>query len=115
MVKLVEAMPKISRTYQVHKKNDPQSAYAQHILQNVHEYGNVTDTTVLLMPIHNPTKLIPYEQLFIQTFHHNGHLIDEQSANDPNPLFRLAIDTNLTSQSPQRPINTFHTNHSNQS
>jgi len=34
-------------------------------------------------------KLIPYEQLFIQTFHHNGDLIDEQSATEHNPLFHL--------------------------
>jgi hypothetical protein len=41
--------------------------------------------------------LIPYEQLFIQTFHHNGHLITEQSTGEQNPLFQLAIDTMLTS------------------
>jgi len=40
-------------------------------------------------PLHEVTKLIPYEQLFIQTFHHNGDLIDEQSATEHNPLFHL--------------------------
>jgi hypothetical protein len=85
------------------------------MLQYVHEYGNLTDTMGLLKPIYNSAKLIPYEQLFIQTFHHNGYLIDEQSASDPNLLFQLAIDTNLTSQAPQRPINTYHTKYSNQS
>jgi hypothetical protein len=97
------------------KYNDPKSAYAQHILQNVHEYGTLTDTMALLKPLHYSAKLIPYEQLFIQTFHHNGYLIDEQSASDTNPLFQLAADTNLTSQAPQRPINTYHTKNSNQS
>ena len=38
-------------------------------------------------------KLIPYEQLFIQTFHHNGDFIDEQSATEHNPLFHLAKST----------------------
>jgi hypothetical protein len=57
------------------KNNDPQSTYAQHILQNVHEYGTLTDTMSLLKPIHNTTMLIPYEQLFIQTLHHNDNLI----------------------------------------
>ena len=47
------------------KNNDPQSAYAQHILQNIHEYGTLTDTMSLLKPIHITAKLIPYEQLFI--------------------------------------------------
>jgi hypothetical protein len=47
--------------------NDPQSPYAQHILQNLHEYGSITDTISLLKPIHKTSLLIPYEQLFIQT------------------------------------------------
>jgi len=29
------------------KNNDPQSAYAQHILQNIHEYGTLADTIVV--------------------------------------------------------------------
>jgi hypothetical protein len=30
------------------RNNNPQSAYAQHILQNRHEYGSITDTMTLL-------------------------------------------------------------------
>jgi hypothetical protein len=41
--------------------------------------------------------LITYEQLFIQTFHHNRNLITEQGTGEQNPLFQLAIDTMLTS------------------
>jgi len=41
--------------------------------------------------------LIPYEQLFIQIFYHNGSLIKEQGTGEQNPLFQLAIDTMLTS------------------
>jgi hypothetical protein len=41
--------------------------------------------------------LIPYEQLFIKTFHHNGNLIMEQGTGEQNPLFHLAIDTMLMS------------------
>jgi hypothetical protein len=37
--------------------------------------------------------LILYEQLFIQTFRHNGILITEQGTGEQNPLFQLAIDT----------------------
>ena len=61
------------------RNNDPQSAYAQHILRNQHEYGTITDTMTLLKPIHKTSVLIPCEQLFIQTFHHNGNPITEQS------------------------------------
>ena len=41
--------------------------------------------------------LIPYKQLFILTFHHNGNLITEKGTGEQNPLFQLAIDTMLTS------------------
>jgi hypothetical protein len=60
--------------------------------------------------------LIPYEQLFIQTFHHNGNLITEQSIGEQTPLFQLAIDTMPTSAttSKQKGISTPLTAHSNQ-
>jgi len=74
------------------KNNDPKSAYAQHILQNIHEYGTITETISLLKSIHKPSMLIPYEQLLIQTFHHKGNLIPEQSQGEHNLLFQLAID-----------------------
>ena len=51
------------------RNNNPQSACAQHILQNRHEYGSITDTMTLLKPIHEMSMLTLYEQLFIQTFH----------------------------------------------
>jgi hypothetical protein len=41
--------------------------------------------------------LIPYKQLFIQKFRHNGNLIMEQGTGEQNPLFQLAIDTMLMS------------------
>jgi hypothetical protein len=40
--------------------------------------------------------LILYEQLYIQNYHHNGHLIPEQSKGDINPLIQLIIDTSHT-------------------
>jgi hypothetical protein len=52
--------------------------------------------------------LIPYEQLLIQTFHHKGNLIPEQSQGEHNPLFQLAIDTDLNVIATPTPINTSH-------
>ena len=49
------------------KHNDPQSAYAVHILNNRHEYWPITDTMEVLQHISNPTMLLPSEQLFIVT------------------------------------------------
>jgi len=34
------------------RNNNPQSAYAQPILRNQHEYGTITDTVTSLKPIH---------------------------------------------------------------
>ena len=64
--------------------------------------------------LHKTSMLIPYEQLFIQTFHHNGNLIMEQGTGEQNPLFQLAIDTMLLQQPHENNIrSTCHT-HSNQ-
>ena len=50
----------------------------------------------LLKPITNTTKLIPYEQLFIQSLCQEGKLIPEQYPGEQNPLFQLAIDSSHT-------------------
>jgi hypothetical protein len=68
------------------KNNDPQSAYAQQILQNLHEYSTINDTMSLLQTVHTATMLLPYEQLFIHNYHHKGKLIPEQQRGEPNPL-----------------------------
>jgi len=69
----------------------------------------------LLKPIHKISILTPCEQLFIQTFHHNGNLLTEQGTGEQNPLFQLDIDTMLTSASTskQEQINTPPTAHTN--
>jgi len=51
----------------------------------------------LLKPKHTTSMSVPYDQLFIQTFHHNGNLITEQGTGKQNPLFQMPIDTMLTS------------------
>jgi hypothetical protein len=73
-------------------KNQPQSAYAQHILHKIHEYGTPTETITLLKPVNHKTMLIPYEQLFIQAYHQTSNLVLEQNSNEMNPLFQLIID-----------------------
>jgi len=80
------------------RNNDPQSAYAQHIPRNQHEYGTITDTMTLLKLINETSLFIPYEQFFIQTDQYNGTLITEQNRGKQNSLFQLANDTGLTSQ-----------------
>jgi hypothetical protein len=74
------------------RNNQPQSAYAQHILHNIHEYGTPGETITLLKHVKPDTMLIPYEQLYIQTYHKTGNLVPEQDGNGRNPLFQLIID-----------------------
>ena len=82
--------------YQEHTryiKRDPQSAYAQHILHNRHEYGPIDKTMTLLKPLSNTSLLTPYEQYYTHSLHKEGKLISEQSLGDPNTLLLLATDT----------------------
>jgi hypothetical protein len=79
------------------KNNQPKSAYAQHILHNIHEYGTPTETITLLKPVKPDTMLIPYEQLFIQAYHQTGNIVPEQNSNETNPLFQLIIRLSQTS------------------
>jgi len=74
------------------KYSNSQSAYAQHILQNQHEYGQMDSTMTLLKPLNNPSLLIPYEQYYIQTLYWEGKLIPEQSPGEINPLFQMVIN-----------------------
>jgi hypothetical protein len=59
--------------YQEHiqyiKNNNPQSAYAMHILNNRHEYGPMHNTMEFLKQTNKTKFLIPYEQLYIHSHH----------------------------------------------
>jgi hypothetical protein len=79
------------------KNNDPQSAYALHILNCRHEYGNINDTITLLKHINNPSLLLSYEQMYIQLFHRNNQLIPEQHPNEQKPMFQLLYNRYHTS------------------
>jgi len=73
-----------------------QSACALQILKNQHEYGPMNDKMTLLKYEQKTPMLIPYEQLFIQTYHRNGLLIPQQHIGNTNPLFQLIINTVTT-------------------
>ena len=83
----------LNMRYQEHiryiRRNNPQSAYAQHILRSQHEHGTMNNVMTLLKPLNNPNMLTPYEQFYIQAFQQEGKLTPEQCPGDPNPLFEL--------------------------
>jgi len=72
----------------------PQSAYALHILQNQHEYGQMNSTMTLLKPRNNPSLILPYVQYYIQSLHQEDKLIPEQSPGETNPLSKWSLIPN---------------------
>jgi hypothetical protein len=77
------------------RTNYPMSAYAEHILQNRHEYGTATDTLQLLQECQKGTRMNCWEALYIQTYHQQKVLIDEQQVYEANPLFILVNKTHI--------------------
>jgi hypothetical protein len=92
------------------KTNNPQLAYAQHILHNQHEYGTLAETMTLLRPIEKESMLLPFEQFHIQSLHQTGKLIHEQCPNDPNPLFQLTFSHPPPTRHKTEPVKQQHAN-----
>jgi hypothetical protein len=80
------------RSMSATSNNNPQSAYALHILNNKHEYDPIDKTMSLLKPIKSTSLLFPYELFFIQSLHKAGRLISKQNPGDPHTLLQLAIN-----------------------
>ena len=76
------------------RSNNSTSAYAAHILENTHECGMKENTLQLLKAYQKGTRMVCWEALYIQVFHQQKVLIDEQQVSDTNPLFELAKMTN---------------------
>jgi len=52
----------------------------------------------LIKQVKNPSLLLPYEQMYIQSFHYNNELIPAQHTNQQNPMFQLLHHKHCTSQ-----------------
>jgi hypothetical protein len=73
------------------RTNNPISAYASHILNNIHEYGTKKDTFQLLKPCRKGKLMNCWEAMYIQMHHQHKLLISEQPVLEANPLFELAV------------------------
>ena len=69
------------------KTNNPQSAYAMHILHNRHAYGTAKDTLQLLRPCYKGSQMNNWEAMLIQYHHHRKTLITEQLPYEDNILY----------------------------
>jgi hypothetical protein len=72
------------------RNNNPESAYALHILNNKHEYGTAAETLELLNPCHKGTRMNCWETFCMQAFRQHKLLINEQKISDINPLYEIA-------------------------
>ena len=70
------------------RTNNTTSAYATHILNNRHEYGNASNTIQLLKKRNKGTRMNCWEAMYIQAYHQEGTLLAEQ-VTEHNPLFYL--------------------------
>jgi hypothetical protein len=75
------------------RSNNLQPAYAQHILQQWHEYGPMQETMTLIHRTNKGRRMDTMEQLQIQKHHQEHQLIPEQKPHEYNPLFQLLYDT----------------------
>jgi len=73
------------------RNNNPQSAFAQHILHSQPEYGQMNNIMKGLKPLINRSMLTSYKQFYIQTFHQENKLILEQYPGEQNLLFQTSI------------------------
>jgi len=69
------------------RTNNPQSAYATHILQNRHKYGPRNDTLQLLKSCTKGLRMNCWEAMYIQKFHQKGILIAEQQVYELKPHY----------------------------
>jgi hypothetical protein len=70
------------------KNNDPQSAFAVHVLNNRHDYGDLNSISLIRYVKKGPT-MNTFEQFYIQLYAFNNKLINEQHPGEYNPLFQL--------------------------
>jgi len=84
------------------KQNDPQSAFALHILNNKQAYGPVNNTTSLVKQVKKKGPLlILFERFYIQSHYHHNQLVLEQNTGERNPMYQLTFDLHITSHKTQ--------------
>ena len=69
------------------KSNNPQSAYAIHILHNRQEFDPENETLQLIKPCAKGTRMNSWEAMMIQYHQHREPRITEQQPYDHNPVY----------------------------
>ena len=74
------------------RNNDPKSAYAQHILDNQHEFGPAHKTIELIQACNKRNEILHWENLYIQKYSTEGKLISEQTPHEYTKWFKYDRD-----------------------
>jgi hypothetical protein len=90
------------------KGNNKQSAYAAHILNNLHDFGPIDTTMNLLHRAPKVRRINTLGNYYIQLFYFRKSIIREQTVSKINPLFQLAF--NLEPRNPHNAPDTAHSN-----
>ena len=85
----------ITKRYREHiryiRSNNPISAYATHILQNIHELGPEKETMHPIKKCQKSSHMDCWEVLYMYKYHKQQILIDEQQVMETNDIFDLAV------------------------
>jgi len=82
------------------RTNNPLSAYAFHILQNIQEYGTIADTLQLMKTCQKGARMNCWEALYMQVFHQHKVLITEQKFSETIPIYELVNTTRIFPRNP---------------
>jgi hypothetical protein len=71
------------------RTNKPTSAFAQHILDRNHDYGNITDNVQILKGCQIGKLMNCWEALYIKKLKQEANLINEQVTQTSNPPYNI--------------------------
>jgi hypothetical protein len=72
------------------RNNNPESAFAQHILNTGHNIGPSSQTLQLLKQCPKGKIMNCWEKFYIQQFKQSSKLVPEQSTPEQNPLYTVS-------------------------
>ena len=73
------------------RNNNPQSAYALHILQNQHEYGQINSIMTLVKPLNNPSLLTPMNNIIFKPSTEKANLFRNKAQETRTHYFRWPL------------------------
>jgi hypothetical protein len=77
------------------RNNDSDSVYGAHILNNIHQYGPISNNTSLIQQVKNGPSVKSFEPFYISLYSYNNKLSLEMCTAECNPIYQLMCDIKL--------------------